>query len=692
MEVVKEPLNYYRDGVDRFIVVTVATEDNDELSRFKESCKRYNIPYLILGLGDEWKSGYAENGVLISQGGAQKILYLRDEMRTWDNLRDTIVMFTDSYDVVFNGGPKQIIDTFRNMKSPIVFGAEKTCWPDEDIKTVYPDTPSEYKYLNSGGFIGYGDHIFEMINKDISIEEDDQRYYTNYFLSNGGEIPDKLDYDSIKPNPYEPHENGSPFGWMSETYFDEHIYKYISGKLAEHATMLDIGGGDGKWAHVLGSYLRDIDCVEVFEPYVERYNLKEMYRNVYVQNFLDFDFEHYNIVVMGDVFEHVTQEQAFEWLTKVRDKVDEIIIVVPFEYVQDWDGVYENVYGHHHQPDLTPTNMLERYPMLELMAWTEQQSVSEEGSGFGWYGWKGMKNRVANNIKLDYNQQIFQTLNLSLDEMRLNNLEGKVYNNKKKVTPLVLHANGPSDVKNYLSEIEDVVLGKNLFKKKIIEVTNRTVLINVFADRPVDDLNQVFDQIRYLEFPKKNIFINILYSDVSHEYKIEKFIDEFSSEYIGIDMIYVRGDEVVLRDRALELSMNSHMDYSLLMDCNYIFRNRKSLQRLIGEDKYIITPMINSEGTEWVNFFFNVDENGRFIPSDEQQAIKDYQIQDTFSVGYTAGMWLISNEIIMRIQNYFSKNIERYGTDNYDICFSHNLRERGFYLYITNKSYYGGVI
>jgi hypothetical protein len=466
----------------------------------------------------------------------------------------------------------------------------------------------------------------------------------------------------------------------------------VTNKYGEHATMLDIGGGDGKWAHVLGSFIRHIDCIEIFEPYVERYNLKEMYTNVYTGNFLDFDFERYDLVVMGDVFEHVTQEEAFNWLTKVRDKVGDIIIVVPFEYVQDWDGVYENVYGHHHQPDLTPTNMLERYPMLELMAWTEQQSISEEGSGFGWYVWKGTRNKMATNVKLDYNQEIFQTLNMSLDEMRVNNLEGKLYNNKKKVTPMVIHGNGPSEVKEYLKEIEDVVLGKNLFKKQIIEVTNRSVLINVLADRPVDDLNQVFDQIRYLDFPKDNIFINVLYSDLSHEYKVGKFIDEFSSEFIGIDMIYVDGNEAQLRDRALELAMRSHLDYTLMMDANYIFRNRKSLQRLIGEDKYIITPMINSEGTEWVNFFFNVDEEGKFIDSDEQKAIKEYQIQDTFSVGYTAGIWLINNEIIIMIQNYFSKNIERWGIDNYDECFSYNLRERGFYLYVTNKSYYGGVI
>ena len=63
--------NFYSDGIDKFVVITVATEDNENLDRFRKSCSYYNIPYIILGLGDEWKSGEAENGVLLEPGGAQ---------------------------------------------------------------------------------------------------------------------------------------------------------------------------------------------------------------------------------------------------------------------------------------------------------------------------------------------------------------------------------------------------------------------------------------------------------------------------------------------------------------------------------------------------------------------------------------------------------------------------------------------
>ena len=36
------------------------------------------------------------------------------------------------------------------------FLRKKTCWPNEGLQSQYPDSPNEYRFLNSGGFIGYG--------------------------------------------------------------------------------------------------------------------------------------------------------------------------------------------------------------------------------------------------------------------------------------------------------------------------------------------------------------------------------------------------------------------------------------------------------------------------------------------------------------------------------------------------------
>lgn len=185
--------NFYSDGIDKFVVITVATDDNDDLARFRKSCSFYNVPYIILGLGDEWRSGKAENGVLLEPGGAQKIKYLYDELKSWPDLSDHIVLFTDSYDVVMTASPKEIIEKFRSTDSQILFSTEKTCWPDQSLEDQYPEVDTEYRFLNSGGFIGYANQIFEILDGDISIEEDDQLYYTNKFFEYS-----KIDKEYIK--------------------------------------------------------------------------------------------------------------------------------------------------------------------------------------------------------------------------------------------------------------------------------------------------------------------------------------------------------------------------------------------------------------------------------------------------------------------------------------------------------------
>ena len=471
--------NVYSDGIDRFVVITVATERNDNLQRFEDSCKENGIPYMFLGLGDKWESGRAENGVLLEPGGAQKIIYLRDEIKTWDDLENTIILFTDSYDVIFNDGPKEIVRKFREFDSPIVFSAEKTCWPNSNIADEYPEVEGEYKYLNSGGIVGYGNHILEMVDIEIEKSDDDQEYYTTYFL---------------------------------ESIFNQ----------------------------------------------------------------------------------------------------------------------------------------------------TEE-------------------------ITLDYKQILFQTLNLAVDEVKVES--GKIRNVVTNTTPSIIHGNGPDYIKDRLDEI----YGELNSSSSIIDGSNK-LLINVFLDFEVGDIDQVFDQIRYLNYPKFNIDLRLYYNDDSHTYKIDRFINGFESEYNTITKVYNSMSRAEVRNLSLNQSLNYEVDYIVNMDCNYIFRNRESIKLLMKENKNIISPMIVGEGTEWVNFWFRTDSDGYVIDTEEQEKIKKYKIHGNFSVGYVTGIIVFRSGIISNILDLYTKNVENYDEGDFDINFSRNLLRRGYQLWTTNNNYYGGII
>lgn len=167
---------------DNPVVLTVATENTDGLTRFLRSAKVYGITVEVLGLGESWNGGDMNYA-----GGGQKISILKKRLEELSHLRnadDKIILFTDSYDVMFLSHLDKIIETFKSFENTrVLFSAEQLCWPDASLASQYPDTKSSNPYLNSGGFIGYLPEIFSIVsNNEIKDDDDDQLYYTKIYL------------------------------------------------------------------------------------------------------------------------------------------------------------------------------------------------------------------------------------------------------------------------------------------------------------------------------------------------------------------------------------------------------------------------------------------------------------------------------------------------------------------------------
>lgn len=166
---------------------------------FIETVNYNKIPHTVLGLDVEWKGTNME-----SSGGGQKINLLKEELLKWDEdkLSSTIVLFTDSYDVLILGNVEEIknkyfatIKKYKQFNS-VLFAAEVDCWPNADLSKYYRNHfDSSYLYLNSGCFIGVGSNVFSLI-KDSNVKdyEDDQLYYTKQFLDIRDKKKISIDY------------------------------------------------------------------------------------------------------------------------------------------------------------------------------------------------------------------------------------------------------------------------------------------------------------------------------------------------------------------------------------------------------------------------------------------------------------------------------------------------------------------
>lgn len=123
-------------------------------------------------------------------GFVSKIFRMRDTIRNLDP--NTIICFIDAYDVLINGGVDELLRKFLEYDADIVLGAELNSYP-EGYAHLYPPTNSvtNYKYINSGGYIGYQKDIMSLFDwkTDNEINEichhgGDQHYFIRYYLEN----------------------------------------------------------------------------------------------------------------------------------------------------------------------------------------------------------------------------------------------------------------------------------------------------------------------------------------------------------------------------------------------------------------------------------------------------------------------------------------------------------------------------
>lgn len=121
--------------------------------------------------------------------------------------------------------------------------------------------------------------------------------------------------------------------------------QWVMSKIPAPKTALDIGCGQGTYAKLFPKL--QWTGVEVWEPYVEKYDLSALYKNLFVRDAKGWDSDdHFDVCFLGDVLEHMTVEEAQHMLRKCQRLADTVIVSIPLgHYPQE---AYEgNPYEKH---------------------------------------------------------------------------------------------------------------------------------------------------------------------------------------------------------------------------------------------------------------------------------------------------------------------------------------------------------
>jgi len=128
--------------------------------------------------------------------------------------------------------------------------------------------------------------------------------------------------------------------------------------------ILDVGCGWGTYRQLFRDFavmVDKMDAIEVWTPYIEQYSLDKKYTNVYNIDARQNTNWNYDLVIFGDVLEHMTKEDAVKMWEQVSKQAKYAIISIPIiHYPQG--HLEDNPYQEHIKEDWTVEEVLETFP------------------------------------------------------------------------------------------------------------------------------------------------------------------------------------------------------------------------------------------------------------------------------------------------------------------------------------------
>ncbi|TKV61590.1 class I SAM-dependent methyltransferase [Nakamurella flava] len=128
-------------------------------------------------------------------------------------------------------------------------------------------------------------------------------------------------------------------------------------------TVLDIGPGVGTYAKLLaGPNLAHITGIEIWEPYVHTYRLKEYYDEVIVGDAREVEFPTVDVVVLGDVAEHMSEPDALRlWERAAAAARRAVYLSIPIVHYPQ-GHIEGNPHEHHVVDDWDHDRVLATFP------------------------------------------------------------------------------------------------------------------------------------------------------------------------------------------------------------------------------------------------------------------------------------------------------------------------------------------
>lgn len=155
-------------------------------------------------------------------------------------------------------------------------------------------------------------------------------------------------------------------------YSDPDNKGFVLEKLQElqPAAVLDVGPGAGAYAQLARAVpsVERVECVEIWEPYISQFGLTSLYDAVHLADVREFENFDFDVVIFGDVLEHMSRDEALKVYNQARAQARAVIFSIPIIHVPQ--GAYQgNPYEIHVEDDWHHDEILQWFP--GVVEWKE---------------------------------------------------------------------------------------------------------------------------------------------------------------------------------------------------------------------------------------------------------------------------------------------------------------------------------
>lgn len=126
------------------------------------------------------------------------------------------------------------------------------------------------------------------------------------------------------------------------------IREWLIKNREEFKRVLDIGAGVGTYA-LMGRFPEQHwVAVEVFEPYVEMFNLHGKYDEVFVEDIRGATLlNDYNLIIAADMLEHMKKAEAKDVIANILEHAQQVLLCVPVVHHDQHAGAEGNEFETH---------------------------------------------------------------------------------------------------------------------------------------------------------------------------------------------------------------------------------------------------------------------------------------------------------------------------------------------------------